>query len=116
MTTLDAKIRFRTVVSEPVEREERAFGVHDAKGREIGHAVTIIREVREADEAAHMLCDPEAIGEAYVVRPHAQRDGEAFGAIPVRSTRRAATLEEARKIREAIFAKAEKAARKKAAS
>lgn len=99
-----------------IERKAVEFDVTDSKGRQVGYAVTISREFVRQDDNVNTGYPAYRIGEFFEVRPQAQRDGRAFGAIPVRSLRFVRTLDEARAIRAEMFAKAEKAAKKKFSS
>jgi len=84
---------------ELIERQTEAFGLLDSKGREIGHTYLITREVWAPDASSHTLIRAEDLAdhldETYLVEPHAQRDGAAFGAAPVASYKRFRTLDEA---------------------
>jgi len=103
---------------ELIERQTEAFGLLDSRGREIGHAYTITREVWVPDASSYTLIRAEYLGgrldETYLVEPHAQRDGTAFGAMPTASYKRFRTIDEARKYGRRVFDRAYKRALKKA--
>lgn len=105
-----------------VERKAEAFGLVDSKSREIGHAYKIIREfwVFNVDGNGTSLIPVEEIDdyleETFLVEPHALRDGEAFGALPVASYKRFRTIDEARKYGAKVIDRAYKRALKKASA
>lgn len=72
----------RRVEREQVARKQEAFGLFDAKGREIGYRVVIDRELWVADGAASSRWKQGYIGRPiWRVMPHALRDGASYGAI-----------------------------------
>lgn len=99
---------------EQVRRRSEAFGVLDAKGREIGHSYVIDREFWIIDGNSRSICEierlDERLEETFLVEPHALRDGRKFGALPVASYRRFRTLEEAEAYGEGAIKKAAKRA------
>lgn len=103
---------------ELIERQTEAFGLLDSKGREIGHAYTITREFWVVDADSHLIIRVEDLDdrleETFLVEPHALRDGQAFGAMPVASYKRFRTIDEARKYGHLVFDRAYKRALKKA--
>lgn len=102
---------------ELVARRVEAFGVLDAKGRELGHKYTIDREVWIVDGSSPLLCELDKLAdrleETFVVMPQALRDGVKFGAIPVSSSKRFRTLDEAEAYGDDVIARAAKKAAKK---
>jgi hypothetical protein len=113
------RIHAKRAAYDRVHSDTRAFDHLDAKGRRMGYRVTIAREEWVADETCDKygwLIHPDQLGVRFVVMPQGTRDGKDFGAIPVRAEKQAASLEEALKLAEQMFAKAEKAAAKKAAA
>lgn len=99
-----------------VERRSEAFGAFDAKGREKGYTVAIVRCTNVIDSEGSWLAGVEVAdlfdGESFEVCPHALRDGKQFGATPVASEKRFKTFAEAAAYRDQLFAKASKAASK----
>lgn len=100
-------IRARHIDSKVMATLTETFGVADAKGREMGYRVTIERQTYEADPDSHTLVRPAMIGTTYEVRPRALRDGKSFGALPVRSYRRVASLTEAANVAGVMIHKAQ---------
>lgn len=105
---------------EQVRSHAACFGVFDAKGREIGHMYTIDREVWVIDANSNWLCQvgdlDAALGETFLVEPQGLRDGAKFGAMPVASYKRFRSLAEAVAYADAVIARAEKRAIKKASA
>lgn len=103
---------------ELVERKAESFGIVDSKRREIGHAYTITREVWVIDADSHTIIRVEDLDdileETFLVEPHALRDGQAFGAMPVASYKRFRTIDEASKYGHLVFDRAYSRALKKA--
>jgi len=103
-----------------VARASAAFGVFDAKGREIGHMFAIDREFHVIDADANLLCELDRLDlrleESFIVEPHGLRNGAKFGALPVASFKRFKTLAEARAYAEKVMTRARKAAAKKASA
>jgi hypothetical protein len=103
---------------ERVRREAKAFGIFDAKGREIGHMFTIDREFHVIDADSRMLCEinelDDNLEETFRVKPHGSRDGAAFGPLPTASYKRFKTLAEAEVYAHQTIARAEARALKKA--
>lgn len=103
---------------EQVAHRAEAFGVFDAKGRELGYRYTIDREVWVVDAKSDAFYEIERIkklqgrlGETFRVMPHALRDGRSFGALPVASYKRFRTLAEAVAYGDAAIARAAKKAK-----
>ena len=105
---------------EQVRREAEAFGLFDAKGRELGHMYTIDREFWVIDAGSSTLCEidklEDRLEETFLVAPHGLRNGAKFGALPVASFKRFKTLAEARAYAEQVMTRARKAAAKKASA
>jgi hypothetical protein len=105
---------------EQVARASAAFGVFDAKGREIGHSYSIDREFWVIDAGSSTLCEldklEDRLEETFLVAPHSMRNGAKFGALPVASYKRFRTLAEARAYAEQVMTRARKAAEKKASA
>jgi len=105
---------------EQVARASAAFGVFDAKGREIGHMFAIDREFHVIDADANLLCELDRLDlrleESFIVYPHGLRNGAKFGALPVASYKRFRTLAEAEAYAEKVMTRARKAAAKKASA
>ena len=105
---------------EQVARASAAFGVFDAKGREIGHMYTIDREFWVVDAGSSTLCEidklDDRLEETFLVAPHGLRNGAKFGALPVASYKRFRTLAEAEAYAEKVMTRARKAAAKKASA
>lgn len=101
-----------------VGRFAEAFGVVDAKGREFGHICFIDREYRVIDASGEQLGEIARLelllGNSYIVRPHALRDGKQFGPLPVASYKRFKTLEEAEAYALSVIARSKAKAVKKA--
>ena len=109
-------VRLVRLVRVSVEDIACPLGVTDNKGRVLGHRVAIAREVHGyGNEHAHRTCPADRIdlwiGESFVVTASTQRDGHDFGAI--QKDRRVKSLDEARALRDGIFAKARKTASKR---
>lgn len=100
---------------EQVARRAEAFGVFDAKGREIGHRYTIDREVWVVASKSYSIYPIEKLedrlGETFLVEPQCLRDGAKFGASPVASYKRFRTLAEAVAYGDAVIARAAKKAK-----
>ena len=105
---------------EQVRRHSAAFGVFDAKGREIGHMYSIDREFHVIDADAHMLGELSRLDllleESFIVYPQGLRDGAKFGALPTASYKRFKTLAEAEAYADKVIARAERNAIKKASA
>lgn len=105
---------------EQVRRHSAAFGVFDAKGREIGHMYTIDREFHIIDADANLLGELSRLDllleESFIVYPQGLRDGAKFGALPTASYKRFQTLAEAEAYADKVIARAERAAAKKASA
>lgn len=105
---------------EQVRRHSAAFGVFDAKGREIGHMYTIDREFHVIDADAHLLGELSRLDllleESFIVYPQGLRDGAKFGALPTASYKRFKALAEAEAYADKAIARAERAAAKKASA
>lgn len=103
-----------------VLRRSFAFGLFDAKGREIGHSYAIDRECWVIDANSHIgvrIQDVEArLEESFIVYPHGLRDGVKFGALPTASYKRFRTLAEAEAYAADVITRAEKRAIKKASA
>jgi hypothetical protein len=103
-----------------VARHAVAFGVFDAKGREIGHSYAIDREFHVIDAAANLLGEVSQLDllleESFIVYPQALRDGVKFGALPTASYKRFKTLPEAQAYADKVIDRARKAAAKKASA
>lgn len=101
-----------------VMRRSAAFGVFDAKGREIGHTYAIYREFHIIDADANQLGALNRLDllleESFIVYPQGLRDGAKFGALPVASYKRFKTQAEALAYGDRTMAAAEKRALKKA--
>lgn len=95
-------------------REVREFDAVDNKGRKLGYRVTITKTEYVADEKSVILVCPAKIGVSFSVQPHVMRGGHDFGAIPVNAVKICKTYPEALAAAELMFAKAAKAAAKKA--
>lgn len=112
-------VRVSRTERDHVSRRAEAFGVFDAKGREIGHSYSIDREFWVVDGASNSLRSLDKLDvfleETFIVYPHGLRDGRHFGALPVASYKRFRTLAEAEAYGEATIASARKRAAKKAA-
>ena len=106
--------------SEQVARHAAAFGVFDAKGREIGHRYAIDREVHVIDAESHTLCELSRLDllleESFIVYPQGLRDGVKFGALPTASRKRFKTLAEAQAYADDVIKRASKSAAKKASA
>jgi hypothetical protein len=85
------------------------FGTFDAKGREHGHRVAIVRITFEADPAASMIRPAAWIGTKFHTAPQAMRDGKDFGASATTSRRVFDTLAEAQEYGAEVIDKARKA-------
>jgi hypothetical protein len=85
---------------EQVGRCAEAFGLLDAKGREIGHSYYIDREFHVIDADGNTLGELSRLDlmleESFKVYPQGLRDGAKFGALPTASYKRLRTLDEAR--------------------
>jgi hypothetical protein len=105
---------------EQVRRHSAAFGVFDAKGREIGHSYAIDREFHVIDADSNLLGELSRLDllleESFLVRPHGLRDGAKFGALPTASYNRFKTLVEAEAYADKVIARAERNAAKKASA
>lgn len=103
-----------------VRRHSAAFGVFDAKGREIGHSYAIDREYHVIDADSSWLCrvsDLDSMLEvSFIVYPQGLRDGAKFGALPTASYKRFKTLAEAEAYAANVIARAEKRAIKQASA
>ena len=93
-------VRIARTEREQVRREVEAFGMRDAKGREIGYMYTIDREFWLIDADSRTIIPVEDVDdhleETFLVEPHGMRDGKCFGPLPVASYKRFRTLDEAR--------------------
>lgn len=105
---------------EQVRRHSAAFGVFDAKGREIGHSYAIDREFHVIDADANLLGELSRLDlmleESFIVYPQGLRDGVKFGALPTASYKRFKTLAEAEAYADKVVARAERNALKKASA
>lgn len=105
---------------EQVARASAAFGVFDAKGREIGHMFTIDREFHVIDADANLLGELDRLDlmleESFIVYPQGLRDGAKFGPLPTASYKRFKTLAEAEAYAHKTIARAEARAVKQAAA
>jgi hypothetical protein len=105
---------------EQVRRHSAAFGIFDAKGREIGHAYYIDRDFHTIDAAGTTLgelsCLDLLLEESFIVYPQSLRDGVKFGPRPTAAYKRFNTLAEAEAYADKVIARAEKAAVKKASA
>lgn len=105
---------------EQVRRHSAAFGVFDAKGREIGHSYAIDREFHIIDAVSRTLGELSRLDlmleESFIVYPHGLRDGAKFGALPTASYKRFKTLAEAEAYADKVIARAERNAIKKASA
>ena len=105
---------------EQVARAAVAFGVFDAKGREMGHMYTIDREFWVIDANSYTIIPVEDVDdrleETFLVEPHGMRDGKCFGPLPVASYKRFRTLAEAQAYADKVIARAEQRAIKKASA
>ena len=116
-------IQFARIVRterEQVRRHTAAFGVFDAKGREIGHSYSIDREFHVIDADANLLGELDRLDllleESFIVYPHGLRNGAKFGALPTAAYKRFKTLAEAEAYADKVIARAERAATKKASA
>jgi hypothetical protein len=100
-----------TVTEEVLRTEIRHFGVRDAKGREIGGRVQLIEKtlVPTTDRSNNRIT--KKAGRWLWVRPHALRDGIAYGAY--QHGKRYASMEAAEAAIEKYFRDAERRAQKK---
>jgi hypothetical protein len=105
---------------EQVRRHSAAFGLFDAKGREIGHAYYIDREVHVIDADSYTLGELSSLDllldESFIVYPQGLRDGVKFGALPTASYKRFKTLVEAEAYADKVIVRAERNAVKKASA
>jgi len=105
---------------EQVRNHSAAFGVFDAKGREIGHAYYIDREFHVIDADGNTLGELSHLDllleESFKVYPQGLRDGAKFGALPTASYKRFKTLVEAEAYADKVIARAERNAVKKASA
>jgi hypothetical protein len=112
--------RIRRIEREQVMRRSAAFGVFDAKGREIGHSCAVDREFHIIDADAHILGELSRLDllleESFIVYPQGLRDGVKYGALPTASYKRFKTLAEALAYVDQTLAAAEKRALKKASA
>ena len=103
-----------------VIRRSFAFGVFDAKGREIGHSYAIDREFHVIDADSHGLAPVDTLDlkldESFIVYPQGLRDGVKFGALPTASYKRFKDLGDAIRYADKAVASAEKRAIKKASA
>ena len=103
-----------------VARHAAAFGVFDAKGRELGYMYCIDREFHVIDAGANLLGELSRLDlmleESFIVYPQGLRDGAKFGALPTASYKRFKTLAEAEAYANNAMARAERAALKKASA
>jgi hypothetical protein len=103
-----------------VARHAAAFGVFDAKGRELGHSYSIDREFHIIDAEAILLGELSRLDllleESFIVYPQGLRDGAKFGALPTASYKRFKTLDEALAYAEEVMARAARKAAKKASA
>jgi hypothetical protein len=104
---IPASLAFRAEAS----REDREFDLFDSKGRRFGYRVTI---TKVADENSKWSVRPEMVGVRFTVEPQSMRGGYRFGAVPVNARKVFNTYAEAVAAKELMFAKAAKAAAKKA--
>lgn len=97
-----------------------AFGVFDAKGREIGHSYAIDREFHVLDADAHTLGELSRLDllleESFIVYPQGLRDGAKFGALPTASYKRFKDMGDAIRYADKSVERARKAAAKKASA
>ena len=112
--------RVRRIEREQVVRRSAAFGLFDAKGREIGHTYSIDREFHIVDADGHILGELSRLDllleESFIVYPQGLRNGVKFGALPTASYKRFKTLAEALAYADQTLAAAEKRALKKASA
>jgi hypothetical protein len=105
---------------EQVARASAAFGVFDAKGRQIGHSYAIDREFHVIDADANLLGELSRLDlmleESFMVYPQGLRDGVKFGALPTATYKRFKTLTEAQAYADKVMARAERTAIKKASA
>lgn len=105
---------------EQVLRRSFAFGVFDAKGREIGHSYAIDREFHIIDADANRLGELSRLDllleESFIVYPQGLRDGVKFGALPTASYERFKDLGDAIRYAYKVIDRARKAAAKKASA
>lgn len=112
--------RIRRIEREQMMRRSAAFGVFDAKGREIGHSCAVDREFHIVDADSHSLGELSRLDllleESFIVYPQGLRNGVKFGALPTASYKRFKTLAEALAYADQTLAAAEKRAIKKASA
>jgi hypothetical protein len=101
-------------------RHAVAFGVFDAKGREIGHSYAIDREVHVIDASSLLIFELSRLDllleESFIVYPQGLRDGVKFGALPTAAYKRFKSLPEAQAYADKVIDRARKAADKKASA
>jgi hypothetical protein len=111
--------RISRIERDQVMRRSAAFGVFDAKGREIGHTYAIDREFHIIDAEGRVLGALDRLDllleESFIVYPQGLRDGAKFGALPVASYKRFKTQGEAIAYGDKVIEAARKRAAKKAA-
>lgn len=103
-----------------VLRRSFAFGVFDAKGREIGHSYAIDREFHIIDADANLLGELSRLDlmleESFIVYPQGLRDGAKFGALPTASYKRFKDLGDAIRYAHKVIDRAYQRAIKKASA
>lgn len=103
-----------------VLRRSFAFGVFDAKGREIGHSYAIDREFHIFDADGKILGALDRLDllleESFIVYPQGLRDGVKYGALPTASYKRFKTAGEAIAYADKVIEAARKRAIKKASA
>jgi hypothetical protein len=105
---------------EQVRNHSAAFGLFDAKGREIGHSYAIDREFHVIDADANLLGELSRLDllleESFIVYPQGLRDGAKYGALPTASYKRFKDLGDAIRYADNVVQRAEKRAIKKASA
>lgn len=112
--------RIARIERHQVLRRSFAFGVFDAKGREIGHSYAIYREFHVIDADGRILGALDRLDllleESFIVCPQGLRDGVTYGASPTASYKRFKTEGEAIAYGDKVIEAARKRAAKKAAA
>jgi hypothetical protein len=107
-------VKARMLSKKTISNDVRDFDAVDNKGRRFGYRVRIVQTEFVADETSRFSYYAEHIGVSFNVMPQSMRGGYDFGAIPVNAAKICKTLSEAQAAAETMFAKAAKAAAKKA--